>query len=98
MASSLTRGLSSSHGRSVSPTLGGGGEGMPNLGIRFYEVKIPAVDAVVPVDYTADYRRFSYTDLKLGGADGMHGCSSIDPHDVSQWLLKVMIQLPWLCE
>jgi hypothetical protein len=73
--------------RSKSPS---GGGTTPDLGIGFYEVKIAARDAAAPVDYTHDYRRFSYTDLKLEpNGHTPEGSSTIDPNAMTEWLLRV---------
>lgn len=73
--------------RSQSPS---GGGATPDLGIGFYEVKIAARDAVAPVDYTHDYRRFSYTDMKIEpNGHTPEGASTIDPKAMTEWLLRV---------
>ena len=56
----------------------------PMDGLHFYEVKLMEKEIVPTVDYTRDYRRFSYTDFKIPVTG--EGKSTIDPELVADWL------------
>ena len=57
---------------------------MPIDGLHFYEVKLMEKEVVPTVDYTRDYRRFSYTDFKIPEIG--EGKSTVDPELVADWL------------
>ena len=56
----------------------------PQVAMRFYEVKMTEEEADAPIDYTVDYRRYSYTDFKI--PERGEGCSTVDPELIADWI------------
>jgi hypothetical protein len=56
----------------------------PPIDMKFYEVKMTEKEVGMPFDYTADYRRYSYTDFKI--PKHYEGKSTIEPDLISDWI------------
>jgi len=56
----------------------------PNVGMRFYEVKLTEKESDPPVDYSVDFRRYSYTDFKI--PERGDGTSTTDPEQIADWI------------
>ena len=71
-------------GRSKSPSARARNTLTPAVGMRFYEVKLTEKETDPPVDYSVDYRRYSYTDFKI--PERGEGKSTVDPELIADWI------------
>ena len=70
--------------RSKNPSARARNTPTPAVGMRFYEVKLTERETDPPIDYSVDFRRYSYTDFKI--PERGEGSSTVDPELVADWL------------
>jgi len=75
---------STATGRSKSPSARARTTATPAVGMRFYEVKLMEKETDPPIDYSVDYRRYSYTDFKI--PERGEGKSTVDPELIADWI------------